>query len=125
VLLATAPSGQIAHVELIVAKAIEALRLEGYELNGASCCSVYAYEYATRDGLEDLADARMHENKRRSGGKPPHRTSFFSFLIAAQIPAVRPLELYACPPLWYGFVLVLDGCAFFLGLGPRFVGAHE
>jgi diguanylate cyclase len=56
--------GEVFVVEQALQKAIESVRLEGFEFSGASAGSAYYYEAENITELMQLADERMYENKR-------------------------------------------------------------
>jgi len=56
--------GEVLVVEQALQKAIESVRLEGFEFSGASAGSAYYYEAENITELMHLADERMYENKR-------------------------------------------------------------
>jgi len=56
--------GEVFVVEQALQKAIERVRLEGFEFSGASAGSAYYYEAENITELMQLADERMYENKR-------------------------------------------------------------
>lgn len=59
-----AHKGEVRVVEQALQKAIESVRLEGFEFSGASAGSAYYYEAENITELMQLADERMYENKR-------------------------------------------------------------
>jgi diguanylate cyclase (GGDEF)-like protein len=61
----TCPAGNLAFIEAALNQAMIGLRRGGFEFAGASFGSVHVHESPSREGLTDMADTRMYEQKGR------------------------------------------------------------